>query len=138
MAFVSWLIYMYIYLVTYIWPTKFSEIGFCPTKSKLCPTKIKSDRTNILSSQIFICSPGINRLNYHAIRPYSKSSLTLNEWRFNLSFSLVSVLFLNSWRSVSYLTMWLLTLQLFKKTALTLKRSSFWTSTHWVWVWVSF
>jgi hypothetical protein len=32
------------------------------------------------------------------IRPYSKSSLTLNEWRFNLSFSWVSVLFLNSWR----------------------------------------
>jgi hypothetical protein len=38
----------YIYLVTYI----------CPTKFKLCPTKIKSDRTNVLSSQIFICSPG--------------------------------------------------------------------------------
>jgi hypothetical protein len=37
----------YIYLVTYI----------CPTKFKLCPTKIKSDRTNVLSSQIFICSP---------------------------------------------------------------------------------
>jgi hypothetical protein len=34
------------------------------------------------------------------LRPYSKSSLalTLNEWRFNLSFSWVSMLFLNSWR----------------------------------------
>jgi hypothetical protein len=32
------------------------------------------------------------------IRPYSKSSLTLNEWKFNLSFSRVSLLFLNSWR----------------------------------------
>jgi hypothetical protein len=31
-------------------------------------------------------------------RPYSKSSLTLNEWRFNVSFSRVSLLFLNSWR----------------------------------------
>jgi hypothetical protein len=48
----------YIYLVTYICPTKFSDVGFCPTKFKLCPTKIKSDRINILSSQIFICSPG--------------------------------------------------------------------------------
>jgi hypothetical protein len=28
---------------------------------------------------------------------YSKSSLTLKEWRFNLSFPLVSMLFLNSW-----------------------------------------
>ena len=51
-------IYIYIYLVTYICPTKFSGVGFCPTKFKLCPTKIKSDRTNVLSSQIFICSPG--------------------------------------------------------------------------------
>jgi hypothetical protein len=32
--------------------------------------------------------------------PYSKSSLTLNEWRFNLSFSWVSMLFLNSWRVI--------------------------------------
>ena len=32
-------------------------------------------------------------------RPYSKSSLTLNEWKFNLSFSRVSLLFLNSWRA---------------------------------------
>ena len=47
----------YIYLVTYICLTKFSGVGFCPTKFKLCPTKIKSDRTNVLSSQIFICSP---------------------------------------------------------------------------------
>jgi hypothetical protein len=38
-------------------PTKFSGVGFCLTKFKLCPTKIKSDRTNVLSSQIFICSP---------------------------------------------------------------------------------
>jgi hypothetical protein len=47
----------YIYLVTYICLTKFSGVGFCPTKFKLYPTKIKSDRTNVLSSQIFICSP---------------------------------------------------------------------------------
>jgi hypothetical protein len=46
-------------LVTYIscdvyciCPTKFSGVGFCPTKFKLCPTKIKSDRTNVLLSQI--------------------------------------------------------------------------------------
>jgi hypothetical protein len=32
------------------------------------------------------------------LRPYSKSSLTLNEWRFNLSLSWASVLFLNMWR----------------------------------------
>ena len=32
------------------------------------------------------------------LRLYSKSSLTLNEWRFNLSFPWVSMLFLNSWR----------------------------------------
>jgi hypothetical protein len=49
----------YIYLVTYICPTKFSSVGFCPTKFKLCPTKIKSDRTNVLSSQILICSPAM-------------------------------------------------------------------------------
>ena len=49
----------YIYLVTYICPTKFNDVGFCPTKFKLFPTKIKSDRTNVLSSQIFICSPAI-------------------------------------------------------------------------------
>jgi hypothetical protein len=38
-------------------------------------------------------------------RPYahSKSSLTLNEWRFNLSFSWVSMLFLNSWRVSSHI-----------------------------------
>jgi hypothetical protein len=47
----------YIYFVMYICPTKFSDVGFCPTKFKSCPTKIKSDRTNVLSSQIFICSP---------------------------------------------------------------------------------
>ena len=35
------------------------------------------------------------------LRPYSKSSLSLtfNEWKFNLSFSRVSLLFLNSWRA---------------------------------------
>jgi hypothetical protein len=35
---------------------------------------------------------------YKDLRPYSKSSLTLtlNEWKFNLSFSRVSLLFLNS------------------------------------------
>jgi hypothetical protein len=32
------------------------------------------------------------------LRMYSKSSLTLKEWRFNFSFPWVSMLFLNSWR----------------------------------------
>jgi hypothetical protein len=32
-------------------------------------------------------------------RPYSRSSLTFNEWKFNLSFSRVSLLFLNSRRA---------------------------------------
>jgi hypothetical protein len=32
------------------------------------------------------------------LRLYSKTSLTLKEWRFNLSFPWVSVLFFNSWR----------------------------------------
>jgi hypothetical protein len=54
----------YIYLVMYICPTKFSGVGFCPTKFKLCPTKIKSDRTNVSSSQIYICSPVRLKLNY--------------------------------------------------------------------------
>ena len=35
--------------------------------------------------------------------PYSKYSLTLNEWRFNLSFLCVSIIiFLNSWSVVLY------------------------------------
>jgi hypothetical protein len=54
---VSWLIY--ILWRIHICPTKFSGVGFCPTKFKLCPTKIKSDRTFVLSSQIFICSPAV-------------------------------------------------------------------------------
>jgi hypothetical protein len=42
----------------YICPIKSIDVGFCPTKIfKLCPTKSKSNRTNVLSSQIFICSP---------------------------------------------------------------------------------
>jgi hypothetical protein len=47
-------------------------------------------------------------------RPYSKSSLTLNEWKLNLSFSRLSLLFSSSWRASVipyYVTM--LTLQLF-------------------------
>jgi hypothetical protein len=35
---------------------------------------------------------------------------------------------------VSYLTQWLYSPSSYSKTALTLKRSSDWTSTHWVWV----
>jgi hypothetical protein len=66
---------------------------------------------------------------------YSKRSLTLKEWRFNLSFPWVSMLFLNSWR-VSVIPYYVTThspaIQI--KTALTLKKSSDWTSTHWVWV----
>jgi hypothetical protein len=75
-------------------------------------------------------------------RPYSKSSLilTLNEWKFNLSFSWVSLLFLKSWR-VSVIPKYVtirnpLTIQ--KRKVLALKKSSDWTSTHWVWAWVSF
>jgi hypothetical protein len=37
------------------------------------------------------------------LRPYTKSSLTLNEWRFNLSFSWMSMLFLNSCRVSSHI-----------------------------------
>ena len=53
------------------------------------------------------------------IRPYSKSSLTLtlNEWRFNfnLSFSRVSMLCLNSWRVSSHIVRYdTIALQLFK------------------------
>jgi hypothetical protein len=55
-------------------------------------------------------------------RLYSESSLTLKEERVNLSFSWVSVLFLNSWRvSVVPYYLWLLTLQLFKNSTDTLK-----------------
>ena len=64
----------YIYLVTYICPTKFSGVGFCPTKFKLCPTKIKSDRTNVLSSQIFICSPDFQREHTLSVLLYSNES----------------------------------------------------------------
>jgi hypothetical protein len=76
-----------------------------------------------------------NRLNCL----YSKSSLTLNEWRFNLNFPWVSMLFLNNWiggfkcRTVlcDYSP------SSYSKTALslTLKASSDWTlsSNHWVW-----
>jgi hypothetical protein len=45
--------------------------------------------------------PLLHPLTFLMVRPqrlYSKYSLTLKEWRFNLSFSCVSVLFLNSWR----------------------------------------
>jgi hypothetical protein len=34
---------------------------------------------------------------------FYKSSLTLSEWRFNLNFSWVSMLFLNSWRVSSHI-----------------------------------
>jgi hypothetical protein len=37
------------------------------------------------------------------LRLYSKSSLTLKEWRFNLSFPWVSILFVNSWRVSSHI-----------------------------------
>jgi hypothetical protein len=62
----------YVYLVTYICPTKFSDVGFCPTKFKLCLTKIKSDRTNVLSRQIFICSPGtiVSNIFMYIIKTY--------------------------------------------------------------------
>jgi hypothetical protein len=52
----------------------------------------------------FSSSDACERVNklwmFRVYHPYSKSSLTLtlNEWKFNLSFSRVSLLFLNSWR----------------------------------------
>jgi hypothetical protein len=71
-------------------------------------------------------------------RPYSKSSLTLTEWRFNLSISWVSMLFLNSWRVRSHIVRYDTNPPTIQKQQLTLKKCSDWTSTHWVWVWVSF
>jgi hypothetical protein len=41
----------------------------------------------------------VENLKNELIRPYSKSSLTLTEWRFDLSFSWVLMLFLNSWKA---------------------------------------
>jgi hypothetical protein len=43
-----------------------------------------------------------NKVN-PSLRLYSKRSLTLIEWRFNLSISWVSMLFLNSWRVSSHI-----------------------------------
>jgi hypothetical protein len=42
-------------------------------------------------------------LSYKLLRLYSKSSLTLKEWRFNLSFPWVSMLFSTSWRVSSHM-----------------------------------
>jgi hypothetical protein len=70
---------LYISLVTYICPTKFSDVGFCPTKFKLCLTKIKSDRTNVLSSQIFICSP-VFGMGYTCMHGYISSSIVYKLW----------------------------------------------------------
>jgi hypothetical protein len=58
--------------ISCICPTKFSDVGFCPTKFKLCLTKIKSDRTNVLSRQIFICSPGtiVSNIFMYIIKTY--------------------------------------------------------------------
>ena len=54
----------------------------------------------------FVCVKNIFNVEFEQFacekvfsRPYSKSSLTLNVWKFNLSFSRVSLLFLNSWRA---------------------------------------
>jgi hypothetical protein len=44
----------------------------------------------------------------------SSLTLTLNEWMFDLSFSWVSLLFFKAGELVLNLTMWLLTLYLFK------------------------
>jgi hypothetical protein len=73
-------------------------------------------------------------------RLYSNSSLTLtfNEWRFNLGFSWVSILFSNSWCASSHRVRYDTNPPAIQKQrALTLKRSSDWTSTHWVWVCMS-
>jgi hypothetical protein len=72
------------------------------------------------------------RINYYCIyvaeyRPDSESSLTLtlNEWRFNLSFSWVSMQFLNSWRVSACRTLLCdYSPSSYSKTALTHKRSS--------------
>jgi hypothetical protein len=52
-----------------------------------------------LHSSVHALMHGIDEI----IRPYSKSSLTLNEWRLNPSFSRVSMLFWNSWRVSSHI-----------------------------------
>jgi hypothetical protein len=55
--------------MTYICPTKFSGVGFCPTKFKLCPTK---------TSQIFICSPGLkNTTKTPTYLPYRENSVVI-------------------------------------------------------------
>jgi hypothetical protein len=106
------------------------------------------------------------------LRQYSKSSLTINEWKFNVSFPECHCCFwiAGAWRAsvvpysvtthlpaiqkqhwhsreaqielepgglVSYLTRRLYSPSSYSKTALTLKRSSDWISTHWVWVHLS-
>ena len=69
------------------------------------------------------------------LRLYSKSTLTLKEWRLNLSFPWVSMLFLNSWRvSLVPLKLCDYSPSSYSNTALTLEGSSDWTSTLWVWV----
>ena len=45
----------------------------------------------------------VNIFNYIHLRLYSKSLQTLEEWRFNLSFAWLSVLFLNSWSVSSHI-----------------------------------
>ena len=71
-------------------------------------------------------------------RLYSKSSLTLNVCRFYLGFSWVSMLFSNSWCVSSHRVRYETSPPAIQKQrALTLKRSSDWTSTHWVWVCMS-
>jgi hypothetical protein len=73
-----------------------------------------------------------------ALRPYSKSSLTLIEWKFNLSFSWVSMLFLISWRVSSHIVRYNTNPPAIQKQQWHSREAQIGTSTHWVWVWVSF
>ena len=53
---------------------------------------------NIVKNVCANAPPGMKEI-YKLNARISKNSLTLNEWKFNLSFSRVSLLFLNSWRA---------------------------------------
>jgi hypothetical protein len=79
-------------------------------------------RTEVETSVLVLVLEVKLKLSHTYLRPYSKS--TLNEWKFNLSFSRVSLLFLNSWGS--HIPYYVTTHPpaMYSKTALTLKRSS--------------
>jgi hypothetical protein len=76
--------------------------------------------------------------NVIVLRLYSKSSLTLKEWRFNLSFPWVPMPFLNSWRVSSHIVRYDTNPLAIQKQQWHSREAQIGTSTHWVWVWVSF